>query len=197
EDKGKRIILVTVSTLSVGDADFLRRVVEAVAEEDDWKVILGLGGKLKANDLTVSGFSSAGAGEKPGQGAGENLPANVHAFSYVPQLKVLAVADLSINHGGIHTIHECLHFGVPMLVYSGKRSDQPGCAARVHYHGVGLMADKDLDPPEVIRQKIAEVMAGGYDAGMRQMQQYTNRYRTERVLEHTIADLLAKVPTQP
>ena len=93
----RKIILATVSTLHAGDAAFLRRLTAAVAPRPDWQLLIGLGGRLNHGDL------------------GE-LPGNVHTFGYLPQLKVLAVADLSINHAGIHTIHECIHFGVPQLV---------------------------------------------------------------------------------
>nr|MBX2878234.1 hypothetical protein [Saprospiraceae bacterium] len=52
------------------------------------------------------------------------------------------------------TINECIHFAVPMLVYSGQRYDQNGCAARIHFHQVGIIGDKDLDDSTVILQKM-------------------------------------------
>lgn len=137
--RGLKLIYCSVSTFSKGDTSFLKKVIAAVSGYDNWLLILSLGGNLKESQL----------GEVPG---------NVHVFDRVPQLKVLRETDLSINHGGIHTINECLYFKVPMLVYSGKRSDQNGCAARVHFHGLGLMADKDLDSPDDIRNKIKQVM---------------------------------------
>lgn len=136
---GAKLILCTVSTLSTGDVDFLKRVMLAVAERPDWLLVIGLGGKIRPEEIDV-------------------VAENVFPFAYVPQLRCLREADLSINHGGIHTIHECLDFKVAMLIYDGKVSDQPGCAARVHYHGLGIMADKDADDVSTIRAKIAEVM---------------------------------------
>lgn len=177
EAAGKKVILVTVSTLHAGDSEFLRRVVAATATVTDWEVIIGLGGKLKPEELT-------------GTSAGARSEGNVHFFSYVPQLRVLARADLSVNHGGIHTIHECLHFGVPMLVYSGKRSDQPGCAARVHYHRVGVMADKDIDQPDAIREKISQVLSGPYRANVGHMRDRMFRYAEERTVEGLVAQSL-------
>lgn len=138
-NSSKRLIYCSVSTFSQGDTAFLKRVVAAVKGRKNWELIISLGGKLETEDL------------------GE-LPDNVHAFKRVPQLRVLKAADLSINHGGIHTINESLHFRTPMLVYSGKRSDQNGCAARIHYHSVGLMADKDKDQPEDIARKIDQIL---------------------------------------
>lgn len=139
ENEGKKLIYCSVSTFSQADTSFLKKVTQAFSGMSDWLLIISLGGKATTDSL------------------GE-VSENVFVFSRVPQLQVLARADLSINHGGIHTINECLHFGVPMLIYSGKRSDQNGCAARVNYHGVGLMADKDRDRPEDIKRKINELL---------------------------------------
>lgn len=135
----KQLIYCSVSTFSLGDTQFLKRVIEAVKDFSNCLLIISLGGKI----------DRAALGE---------LPDNTYVFSRVPQLEVLRQTDLSINHGGIHTINECLHFRVPMLVYSGKKSDQNGCAARVHHHGLGLMADKDEDGPEDIKRKISEML---------------------------------------
>jgi len=84
-----------------------------------------------------------------------------------------------------------------MLVYSGKRSDQPGCAARVHYHSIGLMADKDADTPMVIRQRINEVLIGEFGEKIQEMKGTIAHYATDKVLEQTVANFLTKEPTQP
>ncbi len=140
ETQGKKLIYCSVSTYRQDDTTFLQSLCEAVKDKKEWILIIGLGGMLEKDVL-------------------DNVPNNVHPFKWIPQLKVLEKADLSINHGGIHTINECLHFRVPMLIYSGKRSDQNGCAARVHYHEVGIMADKDLDSTEDIQRKINTVLS--------------------------------------
>ena len=139
KEENKSLIYCSVSTYSVGDVAFLKKVVEAVRGEANWLLIVSLGTRIDPS-------------------AFNDLPENAYLFDSVPQLRVLKEADLSINHGGIHTINECLFCQVPMLVYSGKTSDQNGCAARVHYHGLGLMADKDADDALTIRQKIIDCL---------------------------------------
>lgn len=142
EDKKKRnhkLLYCSISTMHENDGRFIRKLVTAVAGKKDWQMIIGLGGSSREN------FSS-------------EFPENVHAFEWVSQIEVLKHADCSINHGGIHTINECLHFGVPMLIYSGKRFDQNGCAARVDYHGLGIMADKDSDDHRKIQKRITEIL---------------------------------------
>ena len=132
-----QLIYCSVSTMGQGDQGFLQRVVEAFVDQSDWQLIIGLGGA--ENFL-------------------RDVPDNVHVFDWVPQLQVLQHADCSINHGGIHTINECLHFGIPMLIYSGKRFDQNACAARVAFHGLGIMADKDQDGVQAIQQRVETIL---------------------------------------
>lgn len=136
---GQKIICCTVSTMHTGSIDFIKKVVEVAKRNVKWSIFIGLGGKVSAESL------------------GE-LPKNCIVQNYIPQIKVLSVADCSINHGGIHTINECIHYGVPMLVYSGQVSDQNGCGARVQYHKVGMMADRNLDSAEQIANKLDVIM---------------------------------------
>ncbi|MEN0048666.1 MAG: nucleotide disphospho-sugar-binding domain-containing protein [Bacteroidota bacterium] len=160
--------------MKAGDASFLRKLVEAISNRPDYILILGLGGLLKADFLP-------------------SLPPNVHAFSWIPQLEVLKEADCSINHGGIHTINECIHFRVPMLIYSGKRSDQDGCAARVAYHELGIMADKDTDSPSEILQKIERVLNNiSYKKRIQKIHQNIQQYKDEKQLENVIKQALEK-----
>jgi zeaxanthin glucosyltransferase len=167
-----KLILCTASTMKAGDTAFLRRLFDAVAERSDWQLFVGLGGKTNPAELG-------------------DIPANVHTFTYVPQLRVLRAADLSINHAGIHTIHECIHFGVPMLIYSGKQSDQPGCAARVHHHGLGLMADKDTDDVVAIRANIERVLTEpAFAEVVRKFQAISRSYSANEVLEQHVVGLL-------
>jgi UDP:flavonoid glycosyltransferase YjiC (YdhE family) len=67
------------------------------------------------------------------------IPANAHFYSRVPQLRVLAEADLFITHGGFGSIKESIYLGVPMLVYPlDPKYDQNGNALKVGHHGLGL-----------------------------------------------------------
>ena len=141
--KGKKEKLKTIycsfSTLKKGDFLFLNKVIEAVGKESNWQMIISASGK---EDDALK----------------DELPSNCHRFDFVPQLEVLQHADLSINHGGIHTINDCIVHAVPMLVYSGNQFDQNGCAARVQYHGLGIMANRQTDQPDDIRSKIKFIL---------------------------------------
>lgn len=82
-------------------------------------------------------------------------PANVSVFETVPQRQLLQHADMMITHGGLNSIRECIEAEVPMLVYPLTRKwDQPGNAARVVYHGLGLRGVIHTATVDSIKEKI-------------------------------------------
>lgn len=122
------------------DTAFFRRVIAAVAQHPEWNVIIGLGGR---GDPAAFGV----------------LPDNVHLFTWVPQLRALEVADCAVIHGGSSSFRECVQFGVPMLVYPFKRTnDQLGVSARVTYHRLGIVADRDTDDAAQIASSIERLL---------------------------------------
>ena len=168
----KSLIYCSVSSMRRGDTSFSRNIIEAVKDQPGWILILGLGGLIDPVELGT-------------------IPENVYAFKWVPQLEVLKHADCSVNHGGIHTINECIHFKVPMVVYSGQQYDQNGCAARIAYHGVGLMSDKDKDTPAQIRNHIQAILSDSSYAGkMEKLHQQYLMYQKEKKLESLIRQIL-------
>ncbi len=140
KQKGQLLIYCSFTTMRESDHIFAEKIIAAVTTRPDWILIMGHGG--------IRGDKSL-----------KKIPQNIYIFDWIPQLYVLQHADCSINHGGIHTINECVHFRVPMLVYSGQKSDQNGCAARVAYHQVGIMADKNKDDVSMIRRNIETVLS--------------------------------------
>jgi MGT family glycosyltransferase len=97
---------------------FLQTVVEAVAANPEWQLILATGTHLQVSDF-------------------EPVPDNVVVVTHAPQLRILERASLMITHGGLGTVKECVYLGVPMIVFPMGR-DQPDNAARVVYHHLGL-----------------------------------------------------------
>lgn len=133
------LIYCSLGTFWSTDRDFLVRVLKVFVRRTDWDLVLGLGGKMAGDELAP-------------------MPSNVVVLDWAPQLKVLQLADCAITHGGITTINECIYFKVPMVVYSTKHVDQNGCAARVAFHQLGVMADKDTDTPEQIERHIEHAL---------------------------------------
>jgi zeaxanthin glucosyltransferase len=69
-----------------------------------------------------------------------SMPKNVIIFNKVPQLSILNKSHLAIIAGGIHTVKECIFFGVPMIVFP-VWADQFDNADRVNHHQLGLVSD--------------------------------------------------------
>jgi len=162
--ENKQLIYCSITTMAeTGDINFVKKVIDAVKNEASWKLIISLGGKLETDTF-------------------QNLPNNVHVFKWVPQLYILSNIDCSINHGGIHTINECISTKVPMLIYSGKKFDQNGNAARIAYHGLGLMGDKDLDSSEIINSKIKSILNNtSYSQKMETVHNYYKKYEAKEI----------------
>ena len=138
EHSRKKLIYCAASSLLDPDLSFLKKVISAVEEKDEWMLIISLGGKLPPNRL-------------------ETESSNVHIIYWVPQMKVLEHTDCCITHAGNNSVNECIHFSVPMLAYSGKKFDQNGCAARILFHGLLIRGDKDKDDALQIRKNIIRI----------------------------------------
>ncbi len=120
---------------------FMHRLLLAVAPNRNWHLVLA-------------------AGQWSGEWPPDHLPANVSVFTKVPQLHVLQKADLMITHGGVNSIAECVHYGVPMVVYPiNAENDQNGNAARVGYHRLGVTGSIKKDSTAQIAKRIQKVLA--------------------------------------
>jgi UDP:flavonoid glycosyltransferase YjiC (YdhE family) len=141
-DSGVPLIYCSLGTASWryrGIEDFFRRVVAAAAGQP-WNLAIALGGELEAR-------------------AFHPLPTNVVIFQKVPQLELLRHAAAAITHGGMNTVAECIRLKVPMLVFPGTSDlDQPGNAARVVYHGIGLKGGLRRDTVADLRAKIRRLL---------------------------------------
>mmetsp|Transcript_7261 Transcript_7261/g.20591 ORF Transcript_7261/g.20591 Transcript_7261/m.20591 type:complete len:530 (-) Transcript_7261:525-2114(-) len=71
------------------------------------------------------------------RGMDHQVPANVFVRSTVPQLEVLALADVFVTHGGNGSVLEAFSHGVPMLVLPCF-GDQPANCQAVARAGAGL-----------------------------------------------------------
>ena len=121
------------------DGSFFRNIVDAVRPHPEWDVVIGLGGRLDCSALG-------------------DIPSNVHVFSWAPQMEVLSHADLAVHHAGISSVNESIVSGVPMVLYPFDFLDQPGNAARVAYHSMGVVGDRDRDHADDIKRRIETVL---------------------------------------
>ncbi len=133
------LLYCSLGTFWVSDLDFLKRIVMVLERHPEWDLVLGLGSKVDPTQLSA-------------------LPSNVLALDFAPQLAVLKQAQCMVTHGGSTTLNECIHFGVPMLMYSTGHGDQNGNAARVVYHGLGLLGDRTQDDATAIEHRLLRIL---------------------------------------
>lgn len=157
-EKGQ-LIYGSVGSMATSGVVFLKKVIKACTDQEGWQLVLSLGPNLNIADF----------GEVPSQ---------IHLFNWVPQPEVISHADCVVTHAGNNTMNECLHYTVPMVLYSGKKTDQDGSAARMAYHGLGVLGDKDRDGAEQIRSNIDEVLTN--KAFRAKMIEFNNIYQDYR-----------------
>lgn len=83
-----------------------------------------------------------------------DIPANVHVYPWVPQLKVLQQASLFISHGGMNSINESLLFNVPLLMVP-QQIEQAYSARRIQQLGAG----RCLRPGRVTPSRLHDLSA--------------------------------------
>ncbi|WP_207509939.1 glycosyltransferase [Telluribacter humicola] len=120
------------------------------------------------------------------------IPTHAHFFTRVPQLRVLAEADLFITHGGFGSIKESIYQGVPMLVYPlDPHYDQNGNALKVEHHGLGLRGLFAHERPEELKRKVKVLLEE--DRYYLRVQQWREimqlRYSSERLREALLVQI--------
>ncbi len=87
----------------------------------------------------------------------KDLPDNFTIRSFVPQLDVLARADLFITHAGMNSVNEAIYYGVPMVAIP-IGNDQPMVARRLEDLHLGRQLKKRGLTTEKLRDTAYEVM---------------------------------------
>jgi zeaxanthin glucosyltransferase len=171
--KSRTLIYAGFGSVLSARVPFLRRLVRIVEGRPSWDLVLSLSGRISAAALGP-------------------LPPGVHVFPWVPQLDVLAHADVAITHGGINTVDECVTSGVPMLVYPGGETDMGGTTSRVVYHGLGLAGNPRRDGPAGIRRHVDRLLGNPeYRSTVDRFRVTYGAYAEKRVAERTVEALLA------
>jgi len=125
------------SHLINGGQRALQIVIDAIAERNDWQLILTTGTHLHPDDFDA-------------------VAPNIVLVNRAPQLDVLKRTSIMITHGGFNTVKECIFYGIPMMVLPLIR-DHPAVAARVVHHGLGLRGNINQISVEMIHTMIDEI----------------------------------------
>ncbi|HEX9254552.1 MAG TPA: glycosyltransferase [Candidatus Angelobacter sp.] len=96
---------------------FFQMFLDAIRERPALQAVVAIGSYLKPEQF--------------------NCPANASLVGHAPQIELLKRCALMVGHGGLSSVKECIFMGVPMLLVP-LSYDEPGNAARVVYHKIGL-----------------------------------------------------------
>lgn len=87
----------------------------------------------------------------------DDVPDNVSVYSRVAQIDVLKHANLFVTHGGMNSVNEAIHAGVPMLV-NPIINDQMLVAEQILRLGIGIEIDLKKAASDEIRSAALEVL---------------------------------------
>lgn len=139
------LLLVSLGTTANQHPDFFRTCAKAFADTP-WHVVMTLGGGVDPAELGM-------------------LPPNVEAHQWIPHLAVLEHATVFVCQGGVGSLMEAAHQGVPVVVVP-QQWDQHATARQVRDLGMGQwLHPGDLDA-DGLRAAVEEVAADP-DAGRR------------------------------
>ena len=135
------LVIVSLGTLHTGGSGFFRSCVDAL-------------GPLPANVLLVVGPATDPDALRP-------TPTNVVVRRSIPQLKALRQAAVFVTHGGMNSVLEALHFGVPMVVIP-QQVEQLLIGRAVADRGAGVLLRHHLRrgdiPAEQIRASVEALL---------------------------------------
>jgi zeaxanthin glucosyltransferase len=90
----------------------------------------------------------------------DDLPDNVLAVRYTPQLELLPHVSAFVTHGGANSVMEALYFGVPLLIHP-ICNDQFHNARFIEEGGVGLRADLEKCGAEKCWEQLSALLTPG------------------------------------
>lgn len=140
--RGKKVITMSLGTI-LRDEDpevhqWFRELIRAFKDDPEYELILA-GGDLGP------------------------LPANVHSYDRIPQLFALKHSHVFINHGGMNSLNEGLHFNLPMIAIPHSK-DQFINAERLAETGKGLTLRKDQVRAHILRSCVERLLRRSHES---------------------------------
>ena len=133
-DGRRPIVYFSLGSLGSADVALMRTVIAALASEP-YDVIVSKG--PRASEI--------------------ELASNMWGAEFLPQTRLLPLADVVITHGGNNTVTESMHFGKPMLVLP-LFWDQYDNAQRVHERGYGTRVATYEVTADDLRREVSRLL---------------------------------------
>lgn len=136
-----KLIYFSMGTIATGNSVLylLRLLIEVVKENSAYFLIASCGNLLES----VNNHASE----------------RISLLRTVQQSKLLHICDLFVTHGGLNSVKEAIEAGVPMLVFPiNEKSDQPGNACRIVYHGIGMRSKIHRVSKKSLKNNISKIL---------------------------------------
>lgn len=173
-DAAKQLVYCSLGSVAFNQG-FFQHVIDAVAREPGWQLVMNIG-----PSLSPASFA--------------RVPASAVLVNGAPQLALLRRAAVMITHAGLGSVRECIHFGVPQIAFP-IGFDQPGAAARVEHHGLGLAGSFASASADAVHALLSRVLRDEqFRARSQAMQQVFHTYDREQTGAVTLERLLAARP---
>lgn len=132
------LIYISLGTIFFDRLDFYRNCIKAFGDDERYRVILSIGDGMDPSLL-------------------KNVPSNFLVRRRVPQLEILKHAKLFITHGGMNSVHEALHYKVPMVVIP-QALDQFMVANHLRRRKLAIVVKRRLPSVATLRQAANKVL---------------------------------------
>ena len=162
KDENKKIIYVSLGTVFNKNIDFYKNVIKAFEDSKEYQVIMSIGKSLNVKDL--------------GQ-----LPNNISAYNYVPQVHILKYIDIFICHGGTNSVYEALFQNLPLILIP-QQGDQFAVAESIEKNGAGFTLNKNNITPQILLNSVKKLEENRekYLLGVKKLVESFNEARNER-----------------
>ena len=135
KDENKKLIYISLGTIFSFNLGIYKKCIEALGNSKDFQVIMSIGKYNEVRDLG-------------------DLPENIFAFNYVPQIKILKETDIFITHGGINSINESIFMQKLPVIVIPQDLDQIDNAKQIEKLQAGIYLDNNNISPEIILQAV-------------------------------------------
>jgi UDP:flavonoid glycosyltransferase YjiC (YdhE family) len=141
-----------------GAARFFEAVMEVLRARPSWQAVVATG------DQDFDREVLAGS------------PGNVFVLRGAPQLWLLRRAAVFVTHAGLGSVREAVALRVPMIAVP-QQFDQPGNAARVAHHGLGVYLPMEAADPAGLSRALDTILRdrAGYKARLEAMSEACQR----------------------
>jgi MGT family glycosyltransferase len=139
KDENKKLVYISLGTIFNDNFGIFKQFVEAFRNWKDFQVVISIGKHFDVKDLG-------------------DLPENILAFNFVPQLQILKIADIFITHGGINSINEAILLNNLPVIVIPQEIDRFDNAKQIEKLEAGINIDNNNLSSEIIRNAVIKFL---------------------------------------